>query len=252
MFFLLDSKNPFGRAFIKLTAFISYKSILAHRAKMLFGSQFILACTYGGKVGFLQENLEATTVLFRPAIRATDFELWQCKPGSDNDCKDISTFQKVSAKLVPIVNGAMYAFVTDNHDKRMHYVVKGKKGSRTIASGFVVGKMDKMPSTRNDGIIEFTTHKEPVFSWQKEQEKPYWISFLMIHDYSKMISGIYSFLDAWQFPEVDVDVPYYYHERRPVPKLQGGKTYEAVYMAIDQQGWVTQLAKHNWVQKLSV
>ena len=246
MFFFFDSKNIIGRASIRLAAFLSYRFALAHRAKMLFGSQFILACTYGGSVDFLKKERESTTILFRPAVKASDFELWQCKPSSENNCKNIDTFQKVSATLVPLMQGAMYAFVTDNDTERMHYVVKAKKGKKAIASGFVVGKMDTMLTQRNDALLKTTKGEEPDFSWPEKQQEPYWISFLLVHDYTDMITGIYSFLDTWQFPQVAKDVPYYYHERKPVPKLLSGKKHEAVYMAIDREGWVTQMAKKNW------
>ena len=129
MFFLLDSKNIFGRAFIRVTAVISYRFLLAHRAKMLFGSQFILACTYGGRVGILQKGVEPTTILFRPAVKSSNFELWECIPTEEKNCQHPRSFGKVKAKLTPILDGAMYAFVTNNFSKRVHYL-KGKREAK--------------------------------------------------------------------------------------------------------------------------
>lgn len=249
MFFLLDSKNIFGRAFIRVAAAISYKSVLAHRAKMLFGSQFILACAYGGKVGILQQGKEPTTILFRPAVKSNKFDLFGCVPGRKGHCKDLGSFHKVKAKLVPILGGAIYAFVTDNFGKRTHYVVKGKRGDKTIESGVVLGKMNEAPSIRVDNSLSIKQGQNSIFSWVKRQERPYWISFLLIGNGEKMITAIYSFLNKWRFPQVGVDVPYYYHEPKPAPQLLNNKTYEAIYMAIDNQGWVTQVAKKNWIHK---
>ena len=248
MFFLLDSKNIFGRAFIRLTAAISYKFVLAHRAKMLFGSQFILACAYGGRVGILQKGIEPTTILFRPAVKSSNFELWECIPDEEKNCKHPRSFRKVKAKLTIMFGGSMYAFVTNNFDKRAHYLVKGKRGGEVIESGVVVGKMDEVPSTQDDRILSVKNGATDIFTWNEKQEIPYWISFLLINNGERMITAIYSFLNSWRFPEVNVDVPYYYHEPKPVPQLIANSKYEALYMAIDNQGWVTVVAKRNWIQ----
>ena len=100
--FFFDTRTIFGRAFIKLTAFISYQSVLAHRAKMLFGSRFILTCVYGGKAGMLSEDAEPMTILFRPARNVKDFSLWECSSEENRDCADTSTFREAEAVLVPI------------------------------------------------------------------------------------------------------------------------------------------------------
>lgn len=250
MFFLFDAKNIFGRTFIKIATRISYKSVLAHRAKMIFGSKFILACVYGGKVDLLKKNeFEPATILFRPAVKATDFELWECRPSRDNDCKAYNSFKKINAQLLPIFEGSMYAFITDNYKGRAHYVIKARKGRRIIASNAVIGKIDTLPSIQKNDILSISKQKEPEFSWSKEQRYPYWISFLLINDGKKMVTGIYSYLQKWRFPNIDVEVPYYYHEPKPKPRLTRGQTYEAIYMPVDKEGWIPYIAKLNWIQE---
>ncbi len=250
MFFLFDTKNILGRTFIKLAAWISYKSVLAHRAKILFGSKFILACVYGGKVDLLKKGeSEPTTILFRPAVKARDFELWECRLSKDQDCKNYNSFKKINAKLLPMFEGSLYAFVTDNYKDRAHYIIRARKGRKIIASNTVLGKIDTLPSIQKNDVLSISKQKEPEFSWPKEQGHPYWISFLLINDGKKMVTGIYSLLQKWRFPDIDVEVPYYYHEPKPKPRLKPGQTYEAIYMPVDKEGWIPHIAKLNWVQE---
>lgn len=53
----------------------------------------------------------------------------------------------------------------------------------------------------------------------------------------RLKTGIYSWANRWRFPFVNRD-PYYYHDALPVPSLEPGELYQAVYFAIDREGWI--------------
>lgn len=108
--------------------------------------------------------------------------------------------------------------------------------------------MDESATLKNDNLLSIKNGSRSIFYWFKKQKKPYWISFLLVSTGNSMTTAIYSFLSSWRFPEVSMDVPYYYHEPKPPPQLIRNQKYEAIYMAIDSQGWVTVVSKKNWIQ----
>ncbi|MDP6349500.1 MAG: hypothetical protein QF719_11490 [Chloroflexota bacterium] len=125
---------------------------------------------------------------------------------------------------------------------RKSYFVRGYRGDEVRDTTLVFSKIDEQPTVRRERALTAGSGRTPTFTWPEPQNGNYWISFLMVHTAKsmKLITGIYSWANRWRFPFVN-RVPYYYHGALPVPALEAGEGYGAVYFAIDREGWIPYL-----------
>ncbi|MCH7951573.1 hypothetical protein IH980_02445 [Patescibacteria group bacterium] len=242
MLFFLDPKKLIGRAFIKFAAKLSYKSSVLQNSKVWFGKQFILACIYGGEAEFLKKSgKEPATILFRPASEVENLELWECSPSVKN-CDKTKNYNKSKAKLKKLLGGSIYAFITNNFDKHTYYIVKGKLKGIPIHSTSVVSKLHK-DSTKK--INKDLKKEKDFFRWSNSKGSKFWISFLLIAEGKNMLTAVYTFKNFWNFPSLK-NIPYHYHKEHPVPKFKKGKTYKAMYMPVDKEGWIPFMSEVKW------
>jgi hypothetical protein len=228
--------------FIRLGAFLSYQSSFFLRWKLRFGRENILACAYGGTVDLLGKQEHPVTIMVRAGDRITNLELFECDPDAGLDAFNRDHYTKADCVGMPVLGGGIHMFVTEETTGRKSYFVRGHRGGEVRDTTLVFTKIDEQPTVRREGALTADSGHTPTFTWPEPQDGNYWISFLMVHTAKsmKLITGIYSWANRWRFPFVN-RVPYYYHDALPVPALEAGEEYGAVYFAIDREGWIPYL-----------
>ena len=228
--------------FIRFGAFLSYESSFFLRWKLRFGRENILACAFGGEMELLGRDKHPVTILVRAGDRIGGLELFECDPDTGDDCFDKSHYTRVDCPAIPIFGNGIHMFVTGETAGRKSYFVRGYQGDDIRDTTLVFSKIDEHPTVRRERVLGIDRSYPPTFTWLPPEDGNYWISFLMVFSTGsmKLVTGIYSWANRWRFPFVN-RVPYYYHDALPVPALEPGEPYQAVYFAIDREGWIPYL-----------
>ncbi len=225
--------------FIRLGAFFSYQSSFFLRWKLRFGRENILACAFGGEVELLGKDSHPVTIIVRAGDRIGNLELFECDPDLGHDCYNKSHYTRADYPAVPILGNGIHMIVTGETAGRKSYFVRGYQGDKVRDTTLVFSKIDQHPTVRREGALSVDGAYPPTFTWPEPRDSDYWISFLMIFSPATMRLkiGVYSWANRWRFPFVN-RAPYYYHDALPVPTLEPGEPYQAVYLAIDREGWI--------------
>ena len=232
----------YWESFIRLGAFLSYQSSFFLRWKLRFGRENILACAYGGQVDLLGKSDHPVTIMVRAGDRIENLQLFECDPARGLDPYNRSHYTRTDLPAEPVLGNGIHMFVTGETAGRKSYFVRGFQGDAIRDTTLVFSKIEEQPTVRRPGVLEIDRAYSPTFTWPAPRDGNYWISFLMVFSTSRMrlVTGVYSWATRWRFPFVN-RVPYYYHDALPVPSLDPDDTYQAVYFAIDREGWIPYL-----------
>ena len=226
---------------IRLGAFLSYQSSFFMRWKLNFGESQVLACVFGGDVAFMGGRDHPVTIIVRTGKRLSGLELYECDASDGRDCLDKANFVLVDdATAMPVLGSGVHFFVTSDRTSGKSYFVRAyDENGRPRDSGFVVAKIEELPTAVREQTLATRPGYPPSFAWPAPKDENYWISFVMIVDpeSQQLVTGVYSWATTWTFPFV-TKVPFYYHDAIPIPSLEAGKTYMATYLAIDREGWI--------------
>ena len=224
----------FGIALAKLFPFL-------RRAKMKVGDSKVLSCTLTMPTmldGSDWPGNKPLLVMFRAPKGMVGGELLVAEPTSGGGKPVRTAYTNLELEPMPLFGGAAYVFVTDNYDERLWYIVRCDDGDRTVEADPVLSKIDVGPSgfdkefARPDGALP------PMFGWQEAQNPDHWIHFLVVSQGEELYTGIYTRNTSWLYGEFG-DLPYYIHDPLKTKPLKAGESYDLMYHAVDNDGWVS-------------
>ena len=89
-------------------------------------------------------------------------------------------------------------------------------------------------------LVQVEGKLPPSFSWPRSSNPAHWIHFLTVSQDDRLLTGVYSHETNWKYPKL-TGLPYYIHDPLDAPALASGQTYQLMYMAVDKDGWVSDL-----------
>ncbi|MCZ6544855.1 MAG: hypothetical protein O6913_04005 [Chloroflexi bacterium] len=202
----------------------------------------VMACGFGGPAELLDIPEYPVTILARVGAGTERLELYDwdasSSPGSGLHRSDFALVPDLPA--APMFGpGGIHMFMTQDRGGDKHYFVRAYRDGKPHDSDIVFSKIDSQPTQRRDAALEVSTASAPSFAWPNS-DGDVWTSFLMVLEgpERRLVTGIYSWDDRWTFPDIR-RVPYFYHPETPRPQLSPGVDYEAVYVAVDRDRWIT-------------
>jgi hypothetical protein len=176
--------------------------------------------------------------MFRAPKDMTGGELWVAPPKPDGTAPERDAFKKMDLPPMPLLGGAAFIFVTDNYDKRLWYIVRCEGNNRVQEADPVLSKINVGPSGFSTEFVAPDEDLPTTFGWEEAPNPDHWIHFLVVSQGENLLSGIYTRHTEWTFGQFG-DLPYYIHDPMRTEKMKPGQTYELMYHAVDNDGWVS-------------
>jgi hypothetical protein len=213
--------------------------------KMAVGDSMVLACTLTmptqPDMTPWPEKTVPLLVMFRPPKGASGpYELWEAQPDAETPAPAKDRFEKTGYAAMPLYEGRAYLFVTDNLGRPAHYFVRCYNGPQYTDSGIIVSKLHEGQTRFHMDMVSVEPGSPTVFRWPRAANANHWIHFLIVAQGDRLLTGIYLRGTEWPYPKLS-DLPYYIHDPLHAPPLQKGQTYQLMYMAVDNDGWVSDL-----------
>ncbi len=236
------------RSAIRMAVWLSYRNRFLRRRVLRMADGMVMACAFGGRLQFLGQGRHPVTILVRAGADVDRFELFAADPVDGQPCLDRAAFARViDAVVAPAFGAGIHRIVTDNHTVDRSYFVRVHVDGRTRDSDIIRAKIASQPTRSDPDALRSDDNAAPTFTWQPSHGGDTWMSFLLVTrapdqpDANRsLLTAVYSRATAWTFPDVR-RVPFYYHPLTPAPRLQPGDEYEVTRLAIDSDGWITDL-----------
>lgn len=203
-----------------------------HHLKFWWADRMILACAY-------KDQNNNIVIIYRPALYGNSYVL---------TVSSKNTFFKRKYKILktehqPIFKGRMYIIYLPKITSR-NYLIKAKNWRGDLYSK-VIEQQNFKTLFQKSNFRFILKNNIPVFFWGNPKDKNFWFSFLTIEDENnKMISGIYTKEESWQFGDIK-KIPYYIHDFNQLILILSG-AYKATLYTVNRFNWVTHISNLNF------
>ncbi len=199
----------------------------------------LIACAFGGQMGFLDNEQFPISILFYPEGNASDFNYFETETINVNP-DDFSNYQLQELVDKPVFNGYLHRFerpaINQNVWGRITYI---RNGDTHISNAIRIKYNDK-PTEYDPTLLTIDQSEKgaPAFSWEDGRTHENAIYFHALLDANNdLVSGTYSFDRQFQFYDLS-NVVLNIRDITPAPSLVANERYNFLVMGVSVDNWV--------------
>lgn len=204
----------------------------------------LIACAFGGQMGFIENGEPPIAVLFLPEGDAADFRYFETDD-INVDPNDFSNYRLMELPISPLFNGFLQYFERPAISENTWGIVTFVKERRLHISNPIRLKLNDKPSEFAPELlrIDQIENLSPTFSWTDGQTPENAIYFQVVLDEAdNLLSGTYTFDQQFQFYNLS-NVVLNIRDVTPPPALQPNRQYQFVLMGVSLDNWVNLLIR---------
>jgi len=204
----------------------------------------LIACAFGGQIGFLENENNPVSILFLPEGTATDFRYFETDSIEVNP-DDLSNYHLQELPVSPIFAGFLQRFDRPSISKNLWGRVTFVKEDQLYISNAIRLKFDDKPTEFSSTLVRIdqTDNLSPIFSWTDGRIPENQIYFhAVLDEQDNLISGTYTFEQQFQFYNLS-NVVLNIRDVTPPPALLSNDSYQFVLMGVSIDNWVNLIAR---------
>lgn len=199
----------------------------------------LIACAFGGQIGFLENEQFPISILFYPEGNASDFNYFETETIEVNP-DDLSNYQLQELADKPVFNGYLHRFERVAIDRNVWGRIAYTRNGDTHISNAIRIKYNDKPTEYNPALLAIDQSEKgaPSFSWEDGIIPENAIYFHALLDANNdLVSGTYTFDRQFQFYNLS-NVVLNIRDITPAPSLVANENYNFLVMGVSVDNWV--------------